>query len=111
MLFRVLRAARREEGTGEGETRKRAEAGREVAERRGSGSARASRDWVERSRKDGRWRAEAEGRGGRGRKKGTSGEQGTFGGDGSFRERSLTSPVVEGACKSMELVGSGEREA
>lgn len=105
MLFFVLRmTTRREEGTGEEETRKRAEAGREAVERRGDGSARESRDWEEKLRKDGSWRVEAEGRGGRGRKEIMSGEEGE---DESFGESSLTSPAVEGVCKSMELVGRG----
>lgn len=85
---------RREEGTGEEETRKRAEAGREVGEQGGSGSARESRDWEEKLRKDGNWRVEAEGRGGRGRNGGMS----TRGEDG---EQSLISPGVEGMCESM----------
>jgi hypothetical protein len=94
----VLRAAT-QEATGEGETRKRADAGREAVERRGGGSAGDGKDWVEKLRKDGSWRVEGSGRGGRGRK---MGEQGTREEGESLR---LASPAVERVCKSMEPVG------
>lgn len=84
---------------GEGETRKRADEGSEVDERRGGGSASDAKDWEEKLRKEGSCRLEAEGRGGRGRNEGTSGAEGSFGGS------RIASPAVERECKSMELVG------
>lgn len=106
MLFFVLRMITwREEATGEEETRKRTDAGREAAERRGGGSAGEEKDWVEKLRKDGSWRVEAEGRGGRGRKEGTSGEHGTRREEESSGERSLTSPAAERGCKNIGLDG------
>lgn len=95
----------REEAAGEEEARKRTDVGREAVERREGGSTTEARDWVEKLRKDGSWRVEAEGRGGRGRKKGRSGGHGTRAEEESLEERNLTSPAVERACKNMELVG------
>ena len=103
MLFFVFRATTGgEEETGEGETRKRTDAGREAVERRGGGSACDVKDWVEKLRKDGSWRVEPEGRGGRGRK---MGEQGTRKEEESLGGRRLASPAEKRVCKSMELVG------
>jgi len=85
------------------EVRKRTDAGREAVERRGGGSTSDAVE-VDKLRKDGSWRAEAEGRGGRGRKAGTSSEQGTRGEEESLEGR-LALPAVERVCKSMEPVG------